>query len=54
MDHVNYFKDFFESFLDYRKIVSLKFLFKNCVDLLNECGLLKYDLIRLGLEFRIL
>ena len=40
MNHVNNFKDLFESIPDYRKIVLL-FLIKNDVDSLNESGFLK-------------
>ena len=42
----------FESIPDYRKIVILKFLIKNDVDLLNDCGFLKGDFIRLNKEFK--
>ena len=41
MDHVNYFKDLFESIPDYRKIVMLLFPIKNDIDKLNECGFFK-------------
>ena len=36
--HVSYFENLFESIHDYRKIVSLMFLFKTDVDLLHERG----------------
>ena len=52
MDHVNYFKDLFESIPDYRKIVLLLFLFKNDNDLLKESGFLKTDINRLNNEFK--
>ena len=52
MKYENYFNDMFESIPDYRKIVLLLFLFKNDVDLLNECGYLKNDFNRLNLEFK--
>ena len=45
MSYENFFKDFFESITDYRKIVLLLFLIKNDSDLLNECGFLKNVLI---------
>ena len=51
MNYENYFKDLFESILDYRKIVLLLFLFKDDVDFLQECGFLKSDIERLTLEF---
>ena len=35
MDHVNFFKDLFESISDYRKIVLLIFLNQNYDDLLK-------------------
>ena len=41
MNHVNYFKEFFESIHDYRKIVLLKFSINKNNDLLTECGFLK-------------
>ena len=40
----------FESIPDYRKIVILKFLIKNDVDLSNDCGFLNGDIIRLNKE----
>ena len=43
MDHVIYFKDFFESIPEYRRIVLKMFFFKSDVDLLTECGYLKKD-----------
>ena len=45
MDHVIYFKDFFESIPDYRKIVLLMFLIKNDNDL-TECRFFKVDFNR--------
>ena len=53
MKYENYFKDLFESTLDYRKIVLLIFLIKIDEDLLKECGFLKSDINRLNLEFKI-
>ena len=47
MNHINHFKDLFESNSDYRKSVLLLFLNKNNVDLLQECGLLKCGIILL-------
>ena len=38
MDNIKYFKDLFESILDYREIVLLVFLIENDVDLIIECG----------------
>ena len=52
MNHVNYFKDLFESIPDYRKIVLLMFLIQNDADLLKECGFLKSDNNRLNEEFK--
>ena len=52
MDHVNHFKDLFESLRDYRVIVLLVFLFKNDDDLLYECGFLKTEYKCLCLEFK--
>ena len=52
MDHVNYFKDVFESIPDYRKLLLLTFSIKKDLDLLNECGFLKNDIIRLNKEFK--
>ena len=42
MDHINYFKDMFESIEDYRKIVLLLFLIRNDSDLVREFGFLKW------------
>ena len=53
MDHLNCFRDFFESIPDYRKIVIIMFLIKNDDDLIQECGYLKNDINRLCLEFKI-
>ena len=52
MDYESYSKDLFESFPDYRKRVLLMFLIQNDKDLLKECGFLKNDGHRLGLEFK--
>ena len=52
MNFEYYFKDIFESFPDYRKIVLLMFLIKNDNDLLTECPFLKDDIDRLNLEFK--
>ena len=41
MNSVNYFDNLFESKPDYRKTVLIRFLNKNDVNLLYECGLLK-------------
>ena len=37
MDHLNFFKDLFESIPDYRKIVSLLFLAKKDDESLFQC-----------------
>ena len=50
MDHVNYFEDISESIPDYRKLLLLLILIKNDVELLNECGFLKSDIIHLNKE----
>ena len=52
MNNVNYFKDFFESIPDYKKIVLLMFLIKNDVNFLIECGFLKGDINFLYREFK--
>ena len=52
MKYEKYFKDFFESIPDYRKIVFLLFLIKNDKDLLREVGFSERDINRLYLEFK--
>ena len=52
MDNVNYFKDSFESIPDYKEIVLLKFLNKNDVIFLYECGFLKGDINFLYKDFK--
>ena len=52
MNNENYFKDIFESILDYRKIVLLKFLIQNDKNLLKEIGFSKNDINLLNLEFK--
>ena len=52
MDHVNYFRDLFESIEDYRKIVKLMFLIICDNDLLRECGFLKDDFNHLRKIFK--
>ena len=52
MNHVNYFKDLFESLPDYGKIVLFRFLIKKVNELLTECGILKNDINSLNKEFR--
>ena len=54
MDNNNetYFKDFFESIPDYKKIVLLLFLIKNDVNFLYECGFLKGDINFLCKEYK--
>ena len=51
MNHSNYFEDIFESILDYRKLVLLKFLIKNNKDFLLEIGFSERDINLLNLEF---
>ena len=51
MDHVNYFKELFESIRNYREIVLIIFLSQNDDDLLRENGFLKSDINRLKKEF---
>ena len=41
MDHVSYFKNFFESIADYRNIVLFMFLYKKNVDLLQRIRFLE-------------
>ena len=50
MNHLNYFKDMFESQPEYRKRVLLIFLIKNDNDLLHEIGFSERDINRLYLE----
>ena len=52
MDNVNYFKDFFESVPDYRKIVLLMFLIKDDKNLFKKVGFSKNDINLLSLEFK--
>ena len=52
MDNVNYFKDFFESIPDYRKIVILIFLIQNDKNLFKKIGFSKKDINLLNLEFK--
>ena len=52
MNNENYFKDIFESILDYKKIVLLIFLIQNDKNLLNEVGFSKNDINRLNIEFK--
>ena len=54
MDHVIYFKDLFEFLTDCRKIVLLMFLFKNDVDLLNECRFVKKNINRRCKEIKFI
>ena len=51
MNNVNYFKDFFESIEDYKKIVLLLFLIKDDKDLVHEVGFSERDINRLNREF---
>jgi len=52
MDHVNYFKELFESIPDYRKIVLSMFLIKDDKELLKEVGFSKDDINQLSLYFK--
>ena len=52
MDNKNYFKDLFESILDYKKVVLLMFLIKNDFNFLYECGFLKGDINFLYKEYK--
>ena len=52
MNNSNYFKDFFKSIPDYRKIVLIIFLIQNDENLLKEIGFSKNDIINLYLEFK--
>ena len=52
MDNEKYFKDIFESILDYRKIVLLIFLIQNDKNLLNDVRFSKNDITLLNLEFK--
>ena len=52
MDNSNYFRDLFESIIDYRKIVLLIFLIQNDKDLLREIGFSERNINRLNLEFK--
>ena len=51
---LNYYKDLFQSILDYRKVVLKMFLIKNDVDLLTEGDFMNKDIIRLCLELKII
>ena len=52
MDDKNYFKDIFETFHDYKKIVLLIILIQNDENLLKEIGSSKNDISLLNLEFK--
>ena len=52
MNNINYFKDLFESILDYRKIILLIFLIQNDKNSLPEIGFNKNDINRLSIEFK--
>ena len=52
MDHIKYFKDLFESYEDYRKLVLLIFLIQIDNKFLQECKFLENDIKRLNLEFK--
>ena len=50
MNKVNYFRDIFESIIDYKKIVLLRFLIQNDKNLLKEIGFSKNVINLLNLE----
>ena len=50
MKYGNSCKDMFESILDYRKIVLLKFLIQNDDDIITDCGFLRKDINSLNDE----
>ena len=52
MNNVNFFKDMFESIIDYRKIVLLVFLIQNDKNFLKEIGFSKNDINLLNLQFK--
>ena len=52
MNNNKYFKDFFESISDYRKIVLLMFSIKKDKDLLLEIGFSERAINHLNLEFK--
>ena len=52
MDNIKFFKDIFEYFHDYKKIVLLLFLFQNDKNLLKEVGFSKKDINLLNFEFK--
>ena len=52
MNYLTYFTGLFESFPDYKKIVSLIFSNKNDIDLITESGFLKSHNARLKLDFK--
>ena len=52
MNSINYFKEFFESIPDYKKIVIIMFLIKNDVNFLYECGFSKGDINFLYKEYK--
>ena len=54
MDHINFFRDFLESIINYRKPVLLIFLSQNDKDLLHEIGFSEIDNNRLNLEFKFI
>ena len=54
MNYENYFKDIFESLLDYRKIELLMLLIKDDKNLIKEVGFSKVDINQLSLYFKII
>ena len=52
MNYEKYFKDFFESIPDYKKIVLIIFLFQNDKNSLKEIGFSKNDINRINLDFK--
>ena len=52
MNYENYFKNIFESIIDYKKIIMMIFLIQNDKNLLEGIGFSKNDIDRLSLEFK--
>ena len=52
MDNINYFKDFFESIHDYKKILLLILLIQNDKDLLHGVAFSERDISRLNKDFK--
>ena len=52
MNSEKYVKDIFESNIDYRKVVLIKFLSKNDKDFMKEVGFTENDINPLNSEFK--